>query len=205
MKKIILGSVLILLAVIVMALKDANQSTYEIGQQVDDFKLQNIDESWISLNEYMGGQGTIIIFTCNTCPYAQMYEDRIIKMHTRFSKMGFPVLAINPNDVIQKPGDNFANMKKRAEQKAFSFPYLLDAEQDVYPKFGATNTPHVFLVGSDMRLRYSGAIDDNPQDEAAVKINYVENAVEALLADEDPEPARTKAIGCGIKAKKKEG
>jgi hypothetical protein len=153
----------------------------------------------------MGEQGTILIFTCNTCPYAQMYEDRIIAMHERFSKKGFPVLAINPNDVIQKPGDSFENMKKRSEQKGFTFPYLLDVDQEVYPRFGATNTPQVFLLGSDMRLRYSGAIDDNPQDAAAVKMNYVENAVQALMADENPEPSRTKAIGCGIKAKKKEG
>lgn len=205
MKRFIAGFILMSMAIFAMALKDSPQVAYEIGQSVDDFKLQNIDENWISLSDYMGEQGTIIIFTCNTCPYAQMYEDRIIAMHERFSRKGFPVLAINPNDVVQKPGDNFENMKRRSEQKSFPFPYLLDADQEVYPKFGATNTPHVFLVGADMRLRYSGAIDDNPQDPNAVKMNYVENAVQALMADEDPEPARTKAIGCGIKAKKKEG
>jgi peroxiredoxin len=205
MKKIILGFILISVAVFSMALKDSSQVVYEIGEQVDDFKLQSVDQSWISLSDYMGEQGTILIFTCNTCQYAQMYEDRIIAMHERFSKKGFPVLAINPNDVIQKPGDSFENMKKRSEQKGFTFPYLLDVDQEVYPRFGATNTPQVFLLGSDMRLRYSGAIDDNPQDAAAVKMNYVENAVQALMADENPEPSRTKAIGCGIKAKKKEG
>lgn len=193
------------MAILTMSLTLGETDIYEIGDQVEDFKLQNVDENWVSLSDYSGKMGTIVIFTCNTCPYAQLYEDRIIQLHQKYADRGFPVLAINPNDPLQKPGDSFENMKKRAGEKSFPFAYTLDADQEVYPKFGATNTPHVFLIDSDMRLRYIGAIDDNPQDPSKVKINYVENAIEALMADEDPEPARTKAIGCGIKAKKKMG
>ncbi len=205
MKKFLFSGLLIAGVFLLMSLTTKPAEVYQIGDEVHDFKLQNIDEDWVSLSEYMGDQGTIIIFSCNTCPYVQMYEDRMIQMHQKYSSKGFPVLAINPNDPIQKPGDSFESMKKRAGDKAFPFAYVMDADQKVYPKFGATNTPQVFLIDSDMRLRYSGAIDDNPQDASAVKVNYVENAIEALMADEDPEPARTKAIGCGIKAKKKVG
>lgn len=205
MKKLFLLTLILAGTFIVMSMKKTDNSPYEIGEKVKDFKLQNVDETWISLSEYLGDQGAIIIFTCNTCPYAQLYEDRIIKLHERYQEMGFPVLAINPNDVIQKPGDNFENMQTRAKEKGFSFAYLLDADQEVYPKFGATNTPQVFLIDAQMQLRYSGAIDDNPQNPDAVKTNYVENAIEAIMSEEDPNPARTKAIGCGIKAKKKVG
>lgn len=205
MKKLLFSGLLISGIFLLMSLTTKPAEVYQIGDEVHDFKLQNIDEDWVSLSEYMGDQGAIIIFSCNTCPYVQMYEDRIIQMHQKYSSRGFPVLAINPNDPIQKPGDSFESMKKRAADKAFPFAYVLDADQEVYPKFGATNTPQVFLIDSDMRLRYSGAIDDNPQDASKIKVNYVENAIEALMADEDPEPARTKAIGCGIKAKKKVG
>jgi peroxiredoxin len=177
-------------------------TTYQIGDQVEDFKLQNIDDSWITLSEYVGELGVIVIFTCNTCPYAQLYEDRIIGLHNRFSAKGYPVLAINPNDPVQKAGDSFDKMKSRSKEKRFPFPYVMDAEQTVYPKFGATNTPQVFLLDADLRLRYSGAIDDNPQNPEAVKVNYVENAIEALMINEEPNPAKTKAIGCGIKARK---
>lgn len=205
MKKFLFSGLLIAGVFLLMSLTIKPAEVYQIGDEVHDFKLQNIDEEWVSLSEYMGDQGAIIIFSCNTCPYVQMYEDRMIQMHQKYSSRGFPVLAINPNDPIQKPGDSFESMKKRADDKAFPFAYVMDADQKVYPKFGATNTPQVFLIDSDMRLRYSGAIDDNPQNASAVKVNYVENAIEALMSDEDPEPARTKAIGCGIKAKKKVG
>lgn len=177
-------------------------NTYQIGDQVEDFKLQNIDDSWITLSEYVGEQGVIVIFTCNTCPYAQLYEVRIIDLHNRFSAKGYPVLAINPNDPVQKAGDSFDKMKSRSKEKGFTFPYIMDAEQTVYPKFGATNTPQVFLLDADLRLRYSGAIDDNAQNPEAVKVNYVEKAIEALMINEEPNPAKTKAIGCGIKARK---
>ncbi|MCB0685356.1 MAG: thioredoxin family protein [Saprospiraceae bacterium] len=205
MKKLFFLIILMTGTMVFMSMKKTGDKPYEIGEKVDDFQLQNIDNSWIQLSDYMGEEGAIIIFTCNTCPYAQLYEDRIIKMHERFIKMGFPVLAVNPNDIVQKPGDNFENMQKRASEKNFPYAYVLDENQEVYPKFGATNTPQVFLIDNNMQLRYSGAIDDNPQNPDAVKINYVENAIEAIMSEENPDPSRTKAIGCGIKAKKKMG
>lgn len=205
MKKLFFFTVLISGIFAFMAMKVADNQPYDIGEKVENFKLQNVDKTWVSLDEYIGDNGAIIIFTCNTCPYAQLYEDRIIDLHNEFAGKGFPVLAVNPNDAIQKPGDSFENMQLRAGEKDFPFAYVFDTDQEVYPKFGATNTPHVFLIDADMQLRYSGAIDDNAQNPDAVKTRYVENAIKSLIEQKDPEPARTKAIGCGIKAKKSMG
>lgn len=174
---------------------------YVIGDKVDDFKLQNVDGEWIQFSDYMGEGGVVVIFTCNTCPYAQLYEDRINALHQNYREQGFPVLAINPNDPGIKPGDSFEAMKTRSNEKSFSFPYVFDAEQSVYPIFGATRTPHVFLVDNEMTLRYIGAIDDNPQSPGSVNTKYVEDAIAAIKDGRDPEPSTTKAIGCGIKAR----
>jgi len=176
---------------------------YEIGEKVEDFKLRNVDGSLVTLSEYAGNGGVVVIFTCNTCPYSQLYEDRIIQLHEDYSPKGFPVLAINPNDPLQKAGDSFEMMKKRSADKGFPFAYVLDDEQTVYPRFGATNTPQVFLLDEKLTLRYVGAIDDNPRDPEVVQKKYAMNAIDALLNGRDPNPNRTKAIGCGIKPKRK--
>ncbi len=180
----------------------AKTSSYGINDVVEDFTLTNVDGADIQLSTYMGEKGAIIIFTCNTCPYAQLYEDRIIDMHNTYAEQGYPVLAINPNDPSMKPGDSFEKMQARAEEKSFPFPYVFDEAQEVFPKFGATRTPHVFLIDGEMKLRYVGGIDDNPQNASAVKTNYVASAIEAIQQGADPDPQTTKAIGCGIKYRK---
>ena len=202
MKKLMIVLSLFALLIVFQASTIALVNGYEIGDTVEDFKLQNVDGAWIKFSDYIGEGGAIVIFTCNTCPYAQLYEDRITKMHNELSESGFPVLAINPNDPTMKPGDSFEAMKKRSTDKGFSFPYVFDQTQEVFPKFGAQRTPHVFIVDNTMKLRYIGAIDDNPQNADAVKTNYVINAVKAIKLGNDPDPLTTKAIGCGIKAKK---
>lgn len=174
---------------------------YKIGDQAADFSLKNIDGSMVSLASYKGAKGYIVIFTCNTCPYSVMYEDRIIELHNKYAQEGFPVVAINPNDPSVKEGDDFASMQARAKEKNFPFKYLFDEGQSVYPKFGATRTPHIFLLDSDRKVRYIGALDDNAQNRSLVKEKYVENAIAAIRAGNNPDPAETKAIGCTIKAK----
>ncbi len=201
MKKSVLF--LFLTGILIIAMRPIPTGVYKIGDKINDFKLKNVNDEWITLSDYMGEEGAIIIFTCNTCPYAKLYEDRIIEAHNTYSQKGFPVLAVNPNDPIQKPGDSFEKMKQRSSEKDFPFAYVFDAEQEIYPRFGATNTPQVFLIDNEMKLRYVGAIDDNPKNAEAVKINYVKNAIEAIKSGENPDPDHTKAIGCGIKAKKK--
>lgn len=114
--------------------------------------------------------------------------------------MGYPVIAINPNDPKVQPEDSFEKMIVRAEEKAFPFDYVFDMDQKVYPLYGATKTPHVFLLDADHVVRYIGAIDDNARDESAVKVKYVENAIAALENGKKPDPETTKAIGCSIKS-----
>ena len=134
-----------------------------------------------------------------------MIEDRIIALDAKYKPLGVPVIAINPNNPAAKPGDSFEQMKVRAVEKGFSFPYLLDEGQKIYPKYGATRTPHVFLLNKeeeDYIVKYIGAIDNNHTDESAVTEKYLENAIGALLEGKDPEVNFTKAIGCSIKVKK---
>lgn len=175
---------------------------YQIGDVVADFELKNIDGKMVSLSDYKDAKGFIITFTCNTCPYAVAYEDRIIALDKKYASKGYPVIAINPNNPLVKPGDDFESMKVRAKEKGFAFPYLLDEGQHVYPKFGATKTPHMFVIQKTKKgnvVKYIGAIDDNYKDAAAVKTKYVENAVDALLKGEEINEKVTRAIGCSIK------
>jgi peroxiredoxin len=174
---------------------------YKVGDQAADFSLKNVDGSMVSLASMKGVNGYIVVFTCNTCPYSVMYEDRIIALHNKFAAEGFPVVAINPNDPDVKAGDDFASMQARAKEKKFPFKYLFDDGQKVYPQFGATRTPHVFLLDANRYVRYIGAIDDNAQDASAVTIKYVENAIASMKAGNMPDPSETKAIGCTIKVK----
>jgi peroxiredoxin len=175
---------------------------YEVGDVATDFKLENVDGKMVSLSDYPDAKGYIVIFTCNTCPYAQMYEDRINKLNKKYEPQGYPVIAIMPNDTEMKPGDSMDKMKERAETKGFTFPYLIDAEQTIFPQYGASKTPHVYLLNKERVVKYIGAIDDNPQSAENAKEKYVENAIAALESGKNPDPSMTKAIGCGIKARK---
>ncbi len=175
---------------------------YKIGDVAEDFSLKNIDGNMVSLSDYKDAKGFIVTFTCNTCPYAVMYEDRINDLNKKYASKGFPVIAIMPNNTDVKPGDNMEAMKVRAKKKGFTFPYLIDEGQKVYPKYGATKTPHVFLLHKTDNgnvVKYIGAIDDNYKDASAVKAKYVENAIDALLSGKEVEQTETKAIGCSIK------
>ncbi len=174
-------------------------SGYKIGDKAEDFRLKNVDSKMVSLKDYKNVKGYIVIFTCNHCPFAKAYEQRIIDLHKKYAPLGYPVIAINPNNPAINPEDSYENMQARAEQKNYPFVYLFDEGQQVYPKFGATRTPHVFLLSNDLEVMYIGAIDDNSQNSSAVKNKYVENATSALMKGEKPNPAETKAIGCGIK------
>lgn len=181
------------------------QKGYEVGDVAADFKLKNIDGSMVSMADFPEAKGFVVIFTCNHCPYAVAYEDRIIAIDRKYKEMGFPVIAVNPNDPEVVEADSFENMKKRAKEKGFTFPYLLDEGQKVYPVYGATRTPHVFVLEKEDKglvVKYIGTIDDNYGDASKVEVTYLEDALDALLEGEKPDPDFTKAIGCTIKKKK---
>jgi peroxiredoxin len=180
------------------------KSGYEIGDTVADFRLKNVDGNMVALSDYKDAKGVIVIFDCNTCPYSRAYNSRIIALHTKYASQGYPVITINPNDPLQSAGDSFERMVSQAKQKGYTFPYLVDESQEVARAFGATNTPHVFIVqrvNNEFKLTYIGAIDDSARDEAAVKRKYVEEAVDGLLQGKPVISPRTKAIGCTIKWK----
>lgn len=175
---------------------------YEIGDKVNDFKLKNIDGKMVSLADMKDVKGAIVIFTCNHCPYSVATEDRIIALDKKYKAKGYPVVAINPNDPKIQPEDSFDKMIVRAKEKGFTFPYIFDEQQTVYKEFGASRTPHVFIVSKkegDFYLEYIGAIDDSTRDPEKVKTTYVADAVDALLSGKKPKVTETKAIGCSIK------
>lgn len=175
---------------------------YDVGDVIEDFKLKNIDGKMVSLSDYKDAKGFIITFTCNTCPYAIAYEDRIIALDKKYAPKGYPVIAINPNNPDAKPGDNYEAMQQRAKEKGFTFPYLVDEGQKIYPKFGATKTPHNYVVEKTKKglvVKYIGAIDDSSRNAEAVTETYLEDAVDALLTGKEITRKKTKAIGCSIK------
>tara|TARA_B110001452_G_scaffold119013_1_gene98765 strand:+ start:1994 stop:2593 length:600 start_codon:yes stop_codon:yes gene_type:complete len=181
---------------------DSVDNGYDIGDIATDFNLENIDGKFVSLSDFIDAEGFIIVFTCNTCPYAVLYEDRIEALNKKYASQGYPLIAIMPNNVQTKPGDSMKSMKQRAIDKGFTFPYLMDAGQKIYPQYGATKTPHVYILESTTRgpvVRYIGGIDDNYKDATLVKTNYVEDAIEALKKGNLIKQTTTKAIGCSIK------
>lgn len=178
------------------------QNGYDVGAIATDFKLENIDGTFVSLSDFEEAKGFIVVFTCNTCPYAVAYEDRIEALNKMYASKGYPVVAIMPNNIEIKPGDSLDAMKQRAKEKGFSFPYLIDREQTIFPQYGATKTPHVYVLEKTNAVnvvRYIGAIDDNYKDADAVDKKYVEDAVNALLANKPVPITKTRAIGCSIK------
>ncbi len=182
----------------------------EIGDTAPDFQLKNIDGKMYSLEsiakEYEKAgkelKGYIVTFTCNTCPFAVKYEDRLIAVHNKMAAKGWPVVAIQPNDPAVQPGDSMDKMQKRSEDKGFPFVYLMDEGQKVYPQYGATRTPHIFLLTADREVKYIGALDDNANNPDAVEKEYVVQAIGAIEEGKNPDPDFTRAIGCSIKTKK---
>jgi len=177
---------------------------YAVGDVVNNFSLMNVDGKNVSLTDYKDEEGVIVVFTCNHCPYAKAYETRIMELDAKYAALNYPVIAINPNDPAKEPDDSPENMKKRAKDMNYSFPYLFDETQQVAKDFGATRTPHTFLlqkVDGQFKVAYIGAIDDNTDDASKVENKFVEDAIASLKKGEKPAVNFTKAIGCTIKWK----
>ena len=174
---------------------------YKVGDKAADFKLKSTDGKMVSLADNKAAKGYIVVFTCNTCPYAKAYESRIVALNTKYAPLGYPVVAINPNDATTVPGDSYAAM----QTKKYAFPYLQDESQQVAKTYGATRTPHLYVLtrqDNNFVVSYIGAIDDNSEDPKLVKTKYVENAMSEILAGKPASTNSTKAIGCTIKWKR---
>ncbi len=194
----------VLVGVAVMLMGFSTINGYKPGDTVNDFSLQNVDGKMVSMTDYKKAKGFIIVFTCNHCPFAKLYQERFNSMNREYTPKGFPLLAISSNDADAVPDDNFEAMKKRAKEKKYNFPYLYDKTQEVAKVFGAVKTPQAYVLfkeGGKWVLKYYGAIDDNGAEPDKVKNKFVINAVEALLHNQPVVVTNTKSVGCGIKWK----
>ncbi|MGG7036548.1 MAG: thioredoxin family protein [Flavobacterium sp.] len=199
--KILSGLLLFVTIFFIAGFTPDTPTPYKIGDTATDFKLKSVDGKMYSMSDFKDAKGFIIVFTCNHCPFAKKYEGRINALAKKYKPQGYILLAINPNDPTVQPEDSFELMKVRAKEKGFVFPYLFDDGQKIYPQYGATKTPHTFLLDKNHIVRYIGAIDDNVDSADEVKEKYLENAITALENGKTPSPEITKAIGCSIKAK----
>jgi peroxiredoxin len=175
----------------------------KIGEKAPSFELRGVDGKDHSLDALKGGNATIVVFTCNHCPYAILNEDRLIAAAKDYAGKGVGFAAINSNDAVSHPDDSFPEMKKRAAEKRFPFPYLHDESQEAARAYGATHTPHLFVFDKDLRLAYTGAVDDdsNFQRRKPVEKPYLRDALDDLIAGRPVRTPETHAIGCTIKWK----
>ena len=187
-------------------LSQAQNATLKAGDTAPDFKLKNVDGKEVSFASFPKAKGYIVVFTCNTCPYAIGYEQRIIDLDNKFRPQGYPVIAINPNDPEASTADTFDKMQELAKSKKYPFPYLFDAGQKVTDQYGAKRTPHLFIVSKTAKgnvVEYVGAIDNDPEGNNTQKTKYAEDVIAALKSNQKPAITQTKEIGCTVKRKAK--
>jgi peroxiredoxin len=196
-----------LFALACLARAAENPTPLEIGAAAPDFALVGVDGKAYTLKDFADAKILVVIFTCNHCPTAQAYEARILKMHADYKDKGVALVAINPNDAhavrldemgYTDLGDSLADMKVRAKERGFTFPYLYDGDtQKTARAYGALATPHVFIFDAERKLRYCGRIDDS--DVKTVKSTDARNAIDALLAGKPVPVEKTKVFGCSTK------
>ena len=183
----------------------ADSSTIKQDAIVQPFLLKCVSGEFVGMSTYPEAKGMIVVFTCNHCPFAKLYPERMNELHRKYAAKGIPLLAISSTDTVLFEEDGFAEMQKVAQQQGFVFPYLFDAEQTVVQDFGAQKTPHAFVLSRSeegWKIVYSGSIDDNGADPSAVKHKYVEDAVRAVLKHKKVKVAHTSSIGCFIHIRK---
>lgn len=186
-----------------LSFKDSFKSV--IGNKVTDFSLMNTNGIMTTLKDFRDAKGFIIVFTCNHCPFAKLYPERLNALNAIYKPLGVPLIAISSTDTVQYEEDSFAHMVEKARGENFNFPYLYDGEQLVAKNFNAQKTPHSFIiwkVKNEWIIKYDGAIDDNGAEPDLVNERYVEDAVNALLKGKDIKLKETKSIGCQIHLRK---
>lgn len=166
---------------------------------MQDVTMKNVDGEELNLKSIVKPAGTLVVFTCNHCPFAKQWESRIVELGNTYEAKGIGVIAINANDPKEYEEDSFSVMQQRAKEKGMEFPYVVDATSNVARAFGATKTPEAFLFDKNMKLVYHGAIDDNGKDPSKIENAYLKLALEALLSGEPVPVPETKSIGCTIK------
>ena len=180
---------------------EANGPQLEPGAKGPSFSLKGTDGKIHSLDDLRGRKGTAVVFTCNHCPFAKAYEDRLIALAKAYGEKGIRFVAINANDPKVQPADGFEEMITRAKEKGFPYPYLLDESQETAKAYGAQVTPHVFLLDAEGIVRYRGRVDDSVKPEE-VQSRDLQSALDAIVAGKPVSVTSTKAFGCSVKWKK---
>jgi len=185
--------------------EDSSPTPLAIGSQAPmaDMKMKSVDGKTVSIADVQGKKGTLVVFTCNACPWAKAWETRIVEIGNAAAKQGVGMIAINSNDPDVQAEDGFDAMKKRAKDRGIQYPYVVDATSELARAFGATRTPEAFLFDAKGKLVYHGTIDDNPHEPDKVQSRYLKDAVTAVASGKSPSVAETKAFGCSIKFRSK--
>lgn len=192
-------ALLLALAGLVLSAPSGYAAVPKIGDKAPDWSgIIGVDGKEHKLADYKKVKAVVVVFTCNHCPVAVAYEDRLIALQKDYKKKGVQLVAVNVNNI---PADRLEPMKVRAREKKFNFPYLYDSSQKSGKDYGAVKTPHVFLLDKDRKLAYVGAIDDSMKTDK-VKTHYLRDALDAVLAGKPVEKPETNAVGCGIKYEK---
>ena len=166
-------------------------------------KMKGVDGNLVAIADLAGTKGTLVVFTCNSCPWAKAWETRLVALGNGCAKQGIGMVAINSNDPAKNAEDGYDVMRQRARQRSMKFAYVVDGTSDVARAFGATRTPEVFLFDASGKLVYHGAIDDNAKQPDQVTERYLDGALKAVAAGKDVAVQETKALGCSIKFRSK--
>jgi peroxiredoxin len=164
-----------------------------------DVKMKNVDGKEVTIAQMMGEKGALVVFTCNHCPWAKAWEERIVDIGNSFAAKGVGVIAVNSNDPTDYPDDGYEAMQAKSKERKMVFPYVVDSTSGVAKAFGATKTPEAFVFDSEGKLVYHGTIDDNAKEPEKVQERYLKDALEAVVSGKDVQVKETKALGCGIK------
>jgi len=183
-----------------MVLIHSNSTVLALGDPLPSFSLPATDGTTVD-SSLIRDPVLAVIFTCNHCPYAQAYEDRLVDLANHFDQEGVQVVLVNSNDAVNYPEDSFESMQRKHDKNAYPFPYCFDESQSVAKAYGALCTPHCFVFDSERVLRYKGRIDNNWEDPSAVTERNLQDALQALVEGHEVEVKEANAIGCSIKWK----
>ena len=176
----------------------AQGNSYQLGDKVADFTLKGVGNTEVSLSDFANSKTVVLVFTNNTCPYAKLYENRLVTLSSAYASKGVQFIFINPGVGMGEGSETLEEMAA----KNYRFPYLADDGQKLSARFGATKTPEAFVLnntGDSFILKYKGAIDDNPQVDSGVKNPYLKNVIDEVLANRAITVADKRATGCLIR------